>query len=141
MYSFSYLEPVCSMSSSNCCFLTCIQISQEAGQNTHSIFYLSISVSIYYNYYNSYLMSDLHLFSCRKNKSLRVRYYGKTQASFLTNPTLTPFLLRVKSISCSMAQLFAIPWTVAFQAHLSMEFSRQEYWSGRHSLLQGIFQT
>ena len=33
MYSFSYLEPVCcSMSSSNCCLLTCIQISQEAGQ-------------------------------------------------------------------------------------------------------------
>ena len=33
MYSFSYLEPVCcSMSSSNCCFLTCIQISQESGQ-------------------------------------------------------------------------------------------------------------
>ena len=32
-YSFSYLEPVCcSMSSSNCCFLTCIQVSQEAGQ-------------------------------------------------------------------------------------------------------------
>ena len=41
MYSFSYLEPVCcSMTCmeqhagcySNCCFLTCIQISQEAGQ-------------------------------------------------------------------------------------------------------------
>ena len=33
MYSFSYLEPVCwSMSSSNCCFMTCIQVSQEAGQ-------------------------------------------------------------------------------------------------------------
>ena len=33
MYSFSYLEPVCcSMSSSNCCFLTYIQVSQEAGQ-------------------------------------------------------------------------------------------------------------
>ena len=31
--SFSYLESVCcSMSSSNCCFLTCIQVSQEAGQ-------------------------------------------------------------------------------------------------------------
>ena len=31
--SFPCLEPVCcSMSSSNCCFLTCIQISQEAGQ-------------------------------------------------------------------------------------------------------------
>ena len=33
MYSFSYLEPVCcSMSISNCCFLTCIQISQKSGQ-------------------------------------------------------------------------------------------------------------
>ena len=39
MYSFSYWEPVCcSMSSSNCCFLTSIQVSQEAGQvvwNSH----------------------------------------------------------------------------------------------------------
>ena len=33
MYSFPNLESVCcSMSSSNCCFLTCIQISQEAGK-------------------------------------------------------------------------------------------------------------
>ena len=33
MYSFPNLEPVCcSMSSFNCCFLTCIQISQEAGK-------------------------------------------------------------------------------------------------------------
>ena len=33
MYSSPNLEPVyCSMSSSNCCFLTCIQVSQKAGQ-------------------------------------------------------------------------------------------------------------
>ena len=33
MYYFPYLEPFfCSMSSSNSCFLTCIQISQEAAQ-------------------------------------------------------------------------------------------------------------
>ena len=31
-YYFSCLEPVCSMSSSNCCCLTCIQVSQGAGQ-------------------------------------------------------------------------------------------------------------
>ena len=30
----------------------------------------------------------------------------------------------------SHVQLFAIPWTVAHQAPPSMEFSRQEYWSG-----------
>ena len=33
VYSFSHLEPICcSMSISNCCFMTCIQISQEADQ-------------------------------------------------------------------------------------------------------------
>ena len=33
MYPFPDWEPVCgSMSGSNCCFLTCIQISQEASQ-------------------------------------------------------------------------------------------------------------
>ena len=32
MYSFAYLEPVCcSTSSSNCCFLTSIQVSQDVG--------------------------------------------------------------------------------------------------------------
>ena len=30
----------------------------------------------------------------------------------------------------SHIQFFAIPWTVACQAPLSVEFSRQEYWSG-----------
>ena len=34
------------------------------------------------------------------------------------------------SLSCSVFQLFATPWTVAYQAPLSMGFSRQQYWSG-----------
>ena len=36
--------------------------------------------------------------------------------------------LKVKLLSC--VRLFATPWTVAHQASQSMEFSRQEYWSG-----------
>ena len=32
--------------------------------------------------------------------------------------------------SLSRVRLFATPWTVAHQVPLSMEFSRQEYWSG-----------
>ena len=32
--------------------------------------------------------------------------------------------------SLSRVQLFATTWTVAYQAPLSMGFSRQEYWSG-----------
>ena len=31
--------------------------------------------------------------------------------------------------ACSV-KLFGTPWTIARQAPLSMEFSRQEYWSG-----------
>ena len=36
--------------------------------------------------------------------------------------------MKVKSLS--HVQLFATPWTVAYQASPSMGFSRQEYWSG-----------
>ena len=32
--------------------------------------------------------------------------------------------------SLSRIRLFATPWTIAYQAPQSMEFSRQEYWSG-----------
>ena len=41
----------------------------------------------------------------------------------------------------SHVRLFANPWTVAHQAPRSMGFSREEYWSGCHFLLQGIFTT
>ena len=36
--------------------------------------------------------------------------------------------VKVKSLSC--VPLFGSPWTAAYQAPLSMGFSRQEYWSG-----------
>ena len=36
--------------------------------------------------------------------------------------------VKVKSLSCF--RLLATPWTAAYQAPLSMGFSRQEYWSG-----------
>ena len=38
------------------------------------------------------------------------------------------FSHKVKSLSC--VQLFATPWTVAYQTPLSLGFSRQWYWSG-----------
>ena len=36
--------------------------------------------------------------------------------------------VKVKSLCC--VRLLATPWTAAYQAPLSMGFSRQEYWSG-----------
>ena len=41
-------------------------------------------------------------------------------------------LRKAMMMACMLTcvQLFATPWTAARQASLSMEFSRQEYWSG-----------
>ena len=38
--------------------------------------------------------------------------------------------MKVKVKSLSRVRLFVTPWTVAYQAPLSVRFSRQEYWSG-----------
>ena len=38
--------------------------------------------------------------------------------------------LKVKVKLLSRVRLFATLWTVAYQASLSMGFSRQEYWNG-----------
>ena len=45
--------------------------------------------------------------------------------------------LHAHMCSLSRAQLFVTPWTIALEAPLSIEFSRQEYWSR----LQRIFLT
>ena len=53
---------------------------------------------------------------------------------------LKPVLLCVHVHACQVASVVsnsATAWTVAHQAPLSMEFSRQEYWSGLPCLLPG----
>ena len=52
----------------------------------------------------------------------------------------------IKDIRCKWGyellpciRLFVTPWTVAHQASVSMEFSRQEYWRGLPFPFQGIF--
>ena len=66
-------------------------------------------------------------------------YAGAPAEDVLGSPVLSllqelAYLLglftRVKVKSLSLVQLFATPWTVAYQAPPSMGFSRQEYWSG-----------
>ena len=44
--------------------------------------------------------------------------------------TITERCYRKKVKLLSHVRLFASPWTVAYQAPQSMEFSRQEYWNG-----------
>ena len=56
-------------------------------------------------------------------------------------PGLISFRMKWSEVkSLSHARLFATPWTVAYKAPLSMEFSRQEYWSGLPFLSPGLVQ-
>ena len=52
-----------------------------------------------------------------------------TAFNLLPNLTLLLFFLTSLKL-LSRVQLFVAPWSVAHQVSLSMEFSRQEYWSG-----------
>ena len=56
---------------------------------------------------------------------------------------MSPLLLIYQSIvfaqSFSHVQFFMTPWTVAHQAPLSIEFLRQEYWSGLPFPIPGEF--
>ena len=49
--------------------------------------------------------------------------------------------MNVPVLSCSVVSDFVTPWTLDCQVSLSMGVFRQEYWSGHHFLLQGIFPT
>ena len=49
---------------------------------------------------------------------------------FLLNPKDIYPQLNFPLVSVTQSCLTVIPWTVAHQAPLSMEFSWQEYWSG-----------
>ena len=65
--------------------------------------------------------------------------------TWLTSP-LEPrhFFVRYCCCCCLATKLsdsFVTPWTVARQPLLSLGFPWQEYWSGLHFLLQGIFLT
>ena len=54
--------------------------------------------------------------------------YTEKQENELKFTKIFPESLRVKLLS--HVRVFAIPCTIAYQGPPSMEFSRQEYWSG-----------
>ena len=77
--------------------------------------------------------------ACFSSRVCRVGYNLVTEQPELTRE-------KVRVWGCVLGHfrhvwLFATLWTIARQAPLSMWFSRQEYWSGLHFLLQAIFLT
>ena len=72
--------------------------------------------------------------------SASLRWLGQWRwLGYLT--LLSKRLCKCKWKLLSWVQLCVTPWAAARQSPLSMEFSRKEYQSGEHSLLQGIFLT
>ena len=65
-------------------------------------------------------------YSCLENPMNRGAWWNTACGMAERDATERPTL----SLSLSRVRLFATPWTVTYQAPLSMGFSRQEYWSG-----------
>ena len=88
------------------------------------------------------------LLKCVRNVGRSFKLWN-TSAGYFTNGANTingvkVWLIRLgvePRLHCAQSCLFASPWTVACQAALSVEFSRQEYWGGLPFLLQRIFIT
>ena len=84
-------------------------------------------------------VENRELSSCpgtRVGKGGQYIWTGKYSAYLLFSVFPHPHLFTIRATErkkvrlLSSVQLFATPWTVAYQAPPSMEFSRQEYWSG-----------
>ena len=68
-------------------------------------------------------LNDLHF--------LRIMFYKNSILNIHENFIIClKVKSKVKVKLLSRVQLFSTPWTVAYQAPLSMGFSRQRYWSG-----------
>ena len=82
----------------------------------------------FHDFISLYFFVKLSIFSMAIDRTMQV--------SSLRNHMFMCYGLVAKS--CPTLET---PWNIACQSPLSMEFSRQEYWSGLPFLLQGIFLT
>ena len=86
-----------------------------------------ICIILYYIDYNVLPLREFF----RTNCILPLSHYLQYVVIICDNSIALSFLtIRVQCYSLSRIQLFVTPRTVAHQASLSMEFPRQEYWSG-----------
>jgi len=127
MYSFPYLEPVCcSMSSSNCCFLTCIQVSQEAFQSIFSS--LIPKMSMFTLAISCWTTSDLPLF-------MDLTFQITMQYCPLQNQTLLASPITSTTGSC-----FHFGSIFSFFLHLFSHSSPVAYWNSTYQPEEFSFQ-
>ena len=98
----------------------------------HIRWYFSFSISLSNKYSGSiYFRIDWLDLLADQGILKRLLQHHNSKASILQCSAFflvkLSYLYKWKLLSC--VRLFAIPWTIACQAPLSMEFSRPEYWS------------
>ena len=138
MYSFSYLEPAfCSMSSSNCCFLTCIQVSPEAGQ---VVWYSHL----FQNFLQFIVIHAVKGFGIVNKAEIDVFlelscfFHDPVDVGNLTSGS-SAFSKTSLNIRKFTVHILLKPGLENFeQSPPTMRFSRQEYWSGLPSQASAI---
>ena len=94
-------------------------------------------IVVYFPFHESTMFNSFFFLICINNK---YRRREKKIQKERQNQEMS--VMHVCVPSCfSRVPVFAALWTVACQTFLPMGFFRQEYWSGCHALLQGIFLT
>ena len=93
---------------------------------SHLIIYrIALKHSISFSRVSSQPRDPTHV-SCISCIGMQILYHWATRETLKL-----PMCVCVCVVSCfNRVWLFVTPWTVAHQAPLSLEFSRQEYWSG-----------
>ena len=110
-----------------------------------SLFFTSVSLLLPCMLDHHYHLSKFHIYVLIYSicVSLSDLVHSVSQApvssTSLAQTQMHSFLLKVKSLS--RVQLFATPWTVAYQAPPTWDFPGKSTGVGCHFLLQGIFLT
>ena len=137
-YSFHNLEQVrCSMPSSNCCFLTCIQIFQEASKvvwYSHILKnfpqFLVIHTVKSLGTVNKAEIDVFLELPCFFSDPADVGNLISGSSAFSLKQSLKLLNKFAVVHLLNLVWLLATPWAVVHKAPLSMEFSRQAYQSG-----------
>ena len=89
-----------------------------------------------FNFYAEYILRNAGLEEAQAGIKIarrninNLRYADDTTLMAESEEELKRLLMKVKVKSLSRVRLFVTPQNIAYQAPLSMGFSRQEYWSG-----------
>ena len=112
--------------------MSAVTVHSDFGAQENKVCHCSHFSPIYLSWSDGTRCQDLHFWTLSFKPSFSLSSFNFIKRLFSSSLSAIRVVSSVYlKLSClSRVWLFAIPWTVAYQALLPMEFSRQEYWSG-----------